>query len=120
MVFLIMIPNIVRIGIIVSFKINQEYIEKVLCINKNEPIITCRGKCYLVEQLQKTEEHEERDASTHKKERVELVYHLFKNVYPCPGFLESQVLKLNPSYYCKDYAFDYPYDFFRPPKFVLV
>ena len=42
--------------IYVSFKINQQQIEKEWCINKNEPLVMCAGSCYLVTQLTKEAE----------------------------------------------------------------
>ena len=41
-----------------SFKIKQKYIAENLCINRNEPITSCYGKCYLKEQLKNRQENE--------------------------------------------------------------
>jgi len=30
---------------------NYDYISKVLCINKDEPVKTCNGKCHLVQEI---------------------------------------------------------------------
>ena len=38
-------------GIYLAFKINQQYISKVLCENKEVPQMQCAGKCYLKKQL---------------------------------------------------------------------
>ncbi len=40
---------------IASFKFNQQYISKTLCINKDKPAMHCNGNCYLNRQLEKTE-----------------------------------------------------------------
>ena len=42
----------------VSFKIKQKYIAENLCINRNEPITRCYGKCFLKEQLNNRQESE--------------------------------------------------------------
>jgi len=46
-------PSLTKIGILIDFKINQNFIAKVLCINRDKSIITRNGKCYLTEQLKK-------------------------------------------------------------------
>lgn len=43
---------------IVEYIVNYEYISKVLCVNKETPIIGCNGKCYLMSQLAKQSEDE--------------------------------------------------------------
>jgi hypothetical protein len=43
---------------IVEYVVNYEYISKVLCVNKETPIMGCDGKCYLMSQLAKSTEDE--------------------------------------------------------------
>ena len=43
---------------IVEYVVNYEYISKVLCVNKETPIMGCDGKCYLMSQLAKSAEDE--------------------------------------------------------------
>ena len=38
-----------------NYLVNNEYIKEVLCINKERPKLECNGKCYLMQQLQKSE-----------------------------------------------------------------
>jgi hypothetical protein len=42
-----------------KFKLNQEYIAKVLCVNKSKPQLKCNGHCYLAKQLKKAQQEEE-------------------------------------------------------------
>ena len=44
-----------------DYFVNYEYISKVLCINKDEPMSTCKGKCYLREQLKEVQDHDKED-----------------------------------------------------------
>ena len=37
-----------------QYYLNYDYIADVLCINKEEPMTMCYGKCYLNEQLEKS------------------------------------------------------------------
>ena len=43
---------------IVDYLVNYEYISKVLCVNKETPIMACNGKCYLMSELAKSTETE--------------------------------------------------------------
>ncbi len=36
------------------FKLNQDYIASVFCINKNKPQLKCDGKCYLKKSIAKS------------------------------------------------------------------
>ncbi len=44
-----------------EYLLNKDYIAKNLCINKDKPKSCCKGKCYMMKQLQKTNEHKEND-----------------------------------------------------------
>ena len=68
-----MLPNLTKIGILIDFKINQDFIAEVLCINREKPMTMCNGKCYMSEQLKKVEEQEEKQATNNKKERLRVV-----------------------------------------------
>lgn len=43
-------------AILFDFKVNQEFIAKTLCIQKEEVRNTCNGKCHLNQQLEKADE----------------------------------------------------------------
>lgn len=60
----------------IDFKINQDYIAKVLCINKEEPSSGCNGKCHLKEQLKKTEDKDDSDAPKNIKQQQEINFFL--------------------------------------------
>lgn len=38
---------------VVEYLINYDYIVNTLCENKDKPILTCNGKCYLGDQVEK-------------------------------------------------------------------
>ncbi|UII32764.1 hypothetical protein LVD17_02820 [Fulvivirga ulvae] len=44
-----------------DFELRREYIARVLCIKKDEPITVCGGKCYLAKQLNKASEQQQND-----------------------------------------------------------
>lgn len=115
-----MLPNLTKIGILIDFKINQDFIAEVLCINKEKTMTTCNGKCYLSEQLKKAEEQEEKQAPTNKKERLEVVYYNARSSVDFLLYTDYFVGKLN--HVCVDefYAHSFIADIFRPPKLNLI
>lgn len=115
-----MLPNLTKIGIFIDFKINQDFIADVLCINKEKPMLTCNGKCYLSEQLKKAEEQEEKRAATSKKERWELIYYYFKSSFDFLLFTDCFLRKLKPHYVDEIYTSSFIFDIFRPPTFSLI
>jgi hypothetical protein len=51
-----LLPFTAKVGVWVDFKLNQDFIATVLCINKDEPVPMCNGNCYLSDQLQKVDD----------------------------------------------------------------
>ncbi len=48
-----------------EYYFNYDYISKVLCINKDEPELDCKGKCYLKKQLKEQESSQEKNSTNH-------------------------------------------------------
>ncbi len=46
----------VKVGIVVYYELNKEYITEQYCVNKDKPEMDCCGKCYLSKQLNKADE----------------------------------------------------------------
>ena len=46
-IFLISSQCIFKLGIVTYFQVNRDYIAEVLCVNKENPITMCHGKCFL-------------------------------------------------------------------------
>ena len=40
-----------------SFKVNQDFIAKTLCVNQDQPEKMCSGKCYLTQKIAEGVEH---------------------------------------------------------------
>lgn len=115
-----MLPNLTKIGILIDFKINQDFIAEVLCINREKPMSTCNGKCYLSEQLKKAEEQEEKQPPTNNKERLEVVYYYATSSFDFPLYTDYFVSKLNPACVDEFYTSSFIADIFRPPKLNLI
>lgn len=51
LVLLLSLQCFYKLGVITYFQLNRDYIAEVLCINKEEPIAMCYGKCFLDKNL---------------------------------------------------------------------
>ena len=51
---------------VVEYIVNYDYISKVLCVNKDKPMMHCNGKCHLMKELAKTSENEKPISSDKK------------------------------------------------------
>ena len=58
-----------------DYFVNYEYISEVLCINKEKPMSTCNGKCYLSQQLKEAQQTEKQDKKTPtvEQERIPMI-----------------------------------------------
>lgn len=57
-----------QIVVYFNFWLNQEYISKNLCENKDKPVMQCNGKCHLKKELEK-EENRKQD----NKQQIEIL-----------------------------------------------
>ena len=49
--------------IYLDFSVRRDYIAKVLCIERDEPMTVCGGSCYLSGQLKRVAEQQEKEAT---------------------------------------------------------
>ena len=57
-----------KLFVYITFKVNQDYISKELCENREVPEMNCNGKCYLAKQLQKEEKKEKEEKAPIKQQ----------------------------------------------------
>ncbi|HCR48127.1 MAG TPA: hypothetical protein PLL64_04350 [Rhodothermales bacterium] len=75
LVLLLVIQGLVPLWVQLDFSRRQDYIRKVLCINRGNPEMKCNGKCYLKKRLIKTDqEQQKQQQSTTEHQIVGLVY----------------------------------------------
>ncbi len=109
------LPLLKTTTLIIDFKINQEFIAKVLCINKDKPELKCNGQCHLKKELSKSEEKEkEAPQSIQLKEQMQFT----------PKSIRTS-LQLFPCAVQSSYPYMMPFsgaqffkDIFHPPRFV--
>lgn len=49
-------PFILKVGIVASWFVHYDYILENICVQKDEEVNTCNGKCHLNKELQKVDE----------------------------------------------------------------
>jgi hypothetical protein len=109
-----LLPLINTATVIVDFKINQDFIAKVLCINKEKPELKCNGNCHLKEKLSdKPLENQEAPPRVQQREIVQFITateSLGINYFP--GKTVQKAVYINPLY-----VGEYNSNVFHPPKF---
>lgn len=98
----------------VDFKLNQDYIAKVLCINRDTPELQCNGHCVLMKKMQQAQGSDD-PAQNQQKERrlIEFIcytrdpFHFINE----PSFLETPF-----AYSSGPYFFNPFFTIFHPPK----
>ncbi|WP_146946834.1 hypothetical protein [Cyclobacterium qasimii] len=120
MIAVMLLPGFTKIGILIDFKINQDFIAEVLCINKDEPMTMCNGKCFLSEQLKKAEEKEEKQAPGSKDDRMSIVYYQSKRLFNFLSFNDKYFSKLKGGYQNKFFKASFVTDIYKPPKLNLI
>lgn len=110
------LPSMYQFGVIVDFKLNQDYIAKVLCINKDKPIKKCNGKCHLAKQIQKTKsENEKEEPLAGNKLFQEFSYIISSADYL---FNQYQCNQSSTSMFIDAYLFEYSMSIFQPPQVI--
>jgi hypothetical protein len=121
LVLLIFLQTFGKMWVVVSFKIRQDHIAETLCIEKKIATSTCRGRCYLKEQLNKASEKEQKKQPTNPKEKAELVVYLYPlTVFEYQERIDFYLPKINVDYEKNFYPSSFIIDIFHPPKFHLV
>ncbi len=63
--------------IYVDFELREEYIAKVLCVERDKSITLCKGSCYLTSQLGKATEQQEKNEQANP---VEIVFFFHRSL----------------------------------------
>lgn len=98
--------------VVISFKINQDYIAKTLCEKKEEKENTCNGHCHLKKQLKKISETENSTLPNTYKEKIELVFIQPEFTF---SFFQLKPNKPSFSFYLENEIPKISYDIFHPP-----
>lgn len=80
---LILLQSLSVVGIFISFKINQDYIAKNLCINRNKPAKKCNGKCQLTKKIAESTEKKPDQAPVPKPDELNQILAIYE-IYHAP------------------------------------
>ena len=116
MILIFLSPIFIKVGILVDFKVHQDFIAKVLCINKDKPMSNCNGKCILAQKLKKAEEPEKREFPAALKERLEINLYLSDILKVNPGFHLGSENNIKSSQNDPFLKSNFSTDVFHPPK----
>lgn len=111
---LILSPVLSRTWTLVSFKIHQDFIARVLCINRDVPEVMCNGTCYLDQLLEENQQNEESPLAAAQK--FELLY--FVNGKAQPGKIPVSEVSGCIPYFSRAIVTNYLESIFHPPILV--
>lgn len=64
--------NLSGLFVFAGFEMNESYIAKELCINRNRPELHCNGKCYLMNKLKQAQDKEQKQEHQFQKVQLQL------------------------------------------------
>jgi hypothetical protein len=96
----------------ISFKINQDYIAKNLCVEKDIVGSTCKGCCQLKKKLENNAKQKEQvPPAQNSKQNIDFFTfnYLINNYFPLP-------VEVTKSYLCRLNNYKFLSSIFRPPE----
>ncbi|WP_103727050.1 hypothetical protein [Flavobacterium croceum] len=115
LLFIFTIQSTKSLWIITSFQINRDYIASNLCINRFDKIPTCKGQCFLINELSKEQKDNKKNLTTIEKDSIFITPQFA--LIPTPKYFNSN-LKSKFSFHK---ATKYPsilFHFENPPELV--
>jgi hypothetical protein len=99
--------------IVLEYKVNQDYIAKNLCKNRNKPKLHCNGKCQLAKKLAEDQKENAPDNSQGKLKFTEVIFYLDQTLQHS-RLLENVTCMCRHRYQDKKYTAP-SYSIFHPP-----
>ncbi|MEN8115412.1 MAG: hypothetical protein ABFS16_00415 [Bacteroidota bacterium] len=112
LVFSILSLQFSELLIYVSFKLNQDYIAKNLCVEKDVEGSTCKGCCQLKKKVTDQQE-QKKDLPPTQTGKQDINLYSQTDGFQLSFSPSGRLLKLKPQ---KSYKFRVNYSVFRPPK----
>ena len=116
LLFSITMPTISPWGTIVYFRLNQEFIAKTLCENKERPLAMCYGKCYLAKVLKQQKEQEDKETAQRLQNLP--LFQLFTQTEMQFAFICRDEIEIEKAHFCYQLAHYTSPEFrlLRPPQ----
>ncbi len=100
---------------VIEYLFNYDYIANELCENKDKPILTCNGKCYLEKQVKK-QQNLDRDQTVPLPPKIDLEkFFTLKNKKFTYAVKEQQQVHHKLWFYLELEEETYPNSLLRPP-----
>lgn len=113
LIFLLSAECLYKLGIITYYQLNKDYVAEVLCVNKDNPITMCYGKCFLKRHLDLADGGQKAPVQQGSEKTDMPVFLITENEY-C--FTEAnEFVRLNAAY-CDTCATGYLSSPFHPPS----
>lgn len=94
-----------------DFKLRQDYIAKVLCINRSQPELQCKGQCFLMKKIKQAQQEEE--AAQNSRTELVWLHTSVSSAYDANPADTSAGTYFNT--YQNLYSFRFSASFFHPP-----
>ena len=112
---LMLLGSFKEAAIYFSFKMNQDYIAKNFCVEKDVEDSTCKGGCQLKEKIEETRKEEPQQTPTQRTKETQPIvidlHHLVKTSICLQGFksiFNSKILD--------NYSYQLIFNIFHPPQ----
>jgi len=115
LVFVMMISSVGKLCIIISFKINQDYIAKTQCEQRNIKNNKCRGCCQLKKEIAESDKQEQKQMPRGTNEKSSISIDYFCRELSNLEYLFNEQ-KLNFNIYSAFLPETFTGPVFRPPK----
>lgn len=107
-----------KLGIILAFNINRDYIASALCENRDKPEMHCNGRCVLAKKLKQAEQNEEKQR-IENQQKANVLFFCGMNRLEIPQFITAASSgDFNP-FYLKFKPFIFVDNIFKPPQQIL-
>jgi hypothetical protein len=115
LIFLVAAQTFSKWLIVLEYKVNQDYIAKNLCENRNKPKLHCNGKCQLAKKLTEDQKENAPDNNQGKLKFAEVIFYLDQSLQHL-SLLENVACPYHNRYFDKKYTAPY-YSIFHPPLY---
>jgi hypothetical protein len=107
-------PLVKQTSVLVNFELNREFIAKVFCIKKEEPITVCGGHCYLMNELGEINDSD--SGTTPNKTNLKPVPLFFQKPSVVTIPVHVRMGSENNAYYTLPQSLVPLFDIFHPPR----
>ena len=112
----IMLRTLSPWGTVAYYQINKTYIARVLCENRDKPLLNCNGKCFLAKKLKEQQDKKDKE-TTERVENMPIVQLFF--IAASHFFFEAKPfasLKSGPFFFCISVYITPARGILRPPQ----